>query len=72
MQLVRLTAFSVFVLMATLAGQVGAYGGPNITGDWSRADGGLRISVSPCGERICAVNTWTRDPASGDAVGLMQ
>lgn len=70
MQLVRLTAFSVFLLLTvSLTGQVGAYGGPNITGDWSRSDGALRISVSPCGERLCAVNTWTRDPSSGDAVG---
>ena len=70
MQAVRLTAFSVVLLsLAGSVGQVEAFGGPNITGDWSRADGALRISVSPCGERLCAVNTWTRDASSGDAVG---
>lgn len=52
-----------------VAGVAGAGGGPSITGDWSRNDGGSRINIGPCGERLCAVNTWVRDPAEGELVG---
>jgi len=44
-------------------------GDPTITGDWSRNDGGSRINIGPCGELLCAVNTWIRDPAEGELVG---
>ena len=52
-----------------VAGSAGAGGGPTITGDWSRNDGGSRINIGPCGEHLCAVNTWIRDPAEGELVG---
>ena len=52
-----------------VAGSAGAGGGPTITGDWSRNDGGSRINVGPCGELLCAVNTWVRDPTEGELVG---
>jgi uncharacterized protein (DUF2147 family) len=56
--------------LATLvASSVGAGGGPVITGDWSRNDGASRINIGPCGEHLCAVNTWVRDPADGELVG---
>ena len=59
-------AASVVMLMAmVMVGQVTAdTGGPSITGDWRRLDGGLRINIAPCGEQLCAVSTWTRDPES--------
>jgi uncharacterized protein (DUF2147 family) len=60
-------AASVAMLMADRVGADG--GGPSIIGDWGRSDGALHINISPCGEKLCAVNTWTRDPASGDRVG---
>lgn len=60
----------VLVGFATLvAGSAGAGGGPTITGDWSRNDGGTRINIGPCGEHLCAVNTWIRDPGEGELVG---
>ena len=52
-----------------VAGSAGAVGGPTITGDWSRNDGASRINIAPCGELLCAVNTWIRDPADGELVG---
>jgi uncharacterized protein (DUF2147 family) len=64
----RVTPF--LVGLATLvASSVGAGGGPVITGDWSRNDGASRINIGPCGEHLCAVNTWVRDPADGELVG---
>ncbi|CAN5893236.1 DUF2147 domain-containing protein [soil metagenome] len=64
---------SVYLLAATIAftaGSAAAVGGSaSITGEWSRTDGASRISVAPCGEQICAVNTWIRDTSNGEAVG---
>jgi uncharacterized protein (DUF2147 family) len=51
-----------------VAGRASA-GDPTITGDWSRNDGGSRITIGPCGALLCAVNTWIRDPAEGELVG---
>ncbi len=64
---------SLRVLAATItftAGSAVAAGGPEtIAGDWLRTDGGSRISVSPCGDQLCAINTWIKDPTKGEAVG---
>jgi uncharacterized protein (DUF2147 family) len=38
-------------------------------GDWTRQDGGTRISIKPCGTDLCAVNTWVRDPDGGEMPG---
>lgn len=66
-------AFSMVPLLAglVLAGHAGAHGGPAeaITGDWWRSDGALHINIAPCGDRLCAVNTWTRDSDGSHAVG---
>ena len=40
-----------------------------LSGEWSRSDGETRISIAPCGDKVCAVNTWVRDPAGDEKVG---
>lgn len=40
-----------------------------IVGNWARGDGNARVRIAPCGEALCAINTWIRDPASGEQVG---
>ena len=72
MQILRVLAATTVlattgVLMA--GADAGAISGASITGAWARTDGSLRIAVDACGERFCAVNTWTRDPGNGEAVG---
>jgi uncharacterized protein (DUF2147 family) len=59
----------VLVGSALLAAGSASAGDPTITGDWSRNDGATRINIAPCGDRLCAVNTWIRDPAEGELVG---
>jgi uncharacterized protein (DUF2147 family) len=59
-------ALATFLLVGARAG---AGDGPSITGDWSRTDGASRINIAPCGDHLCAVNTWIRDPAGGESVG---
>ena len=72
MQTLRVLAVTI-VLSAggvVLAGlDAGAVSGASITGAWMRTDGGSRIFVEPCGERLCAVNTWIKDPSKDEAVG---
>ncbi len=31
-------------------------------GVWSREDGAARVRVQPCGQALCAINVWIRDP----------
>lgn len=64
---IRVVAASAMILMANGVGADG--GGLSIAGDWGRSDGALRINIAPCGKKLCAVNTWTRDADSGDQVG---
>jgi uncharacterized protein (DUF2147 family) len=32
------------------------------SGVWNREDGAARVRVQPCGEALCAINVWIRDP----------
>ena len=66
MRLLAIALVGSTILAASIAG---AGGGPTITGNWSRTDGASRISIAPCGENLCAVNTWVRDAADGELVG---
>ena len=59
----------VLVGSALLVAGSASAGDPTITGNWSRNDGGSRITIGPCGSLLCAVNTWIRDPADGELVG---
>jgi uncharacterized protein (DUF2147 family) len=40
-----------------------------ILGDWARGDGNARVRIVPCGGALCAINTWIRDPSSGEHLG---
>lgn len=40
-----------------------------IVGNWARGDGNARVRIEPCGQALCAINTWIRDPASDEHVG---
>lgn len=38
-------------------------------GQWARGDGNARVSIAPCGEALCATNTFIKDTSEGEAVG---
>jgi len=38
-------------------------------GVWIRTSGETRIEIAPCGEDLCAVNQWVRDPDSAEKPG---
>ena len=62
--------FAAILLMSAAAGSEAVAGtDTRLTGHWSRTDGESRISITPCGERLCAVNTWVKDPSKGERIG---
>ena len=46
-----------------------AESGPSPEGDWSRGDGKARVHIAPCGDDLCAVNTWIRPGTKDEKVG---
>jgi uncharacterized protein (DUF2147 family) len=59
----------LIVLLSAIPILASAAGGPDISGNWTRSDGTVRMNVASCGNQICAINTWIKDPNSGEAVG---
>ena len=55
-----LIAISTGVIMF---GNVTAYA-QSPYGLWARGDGDARVRLAPCGSKICATNTWIRNPGS--------
>jgi uncharacterized protein (DUF2147 family) len=54
-----ISAFSVLAPLIALGVASPAEAG-DISGDWARGDGNARVRIAPCGENICAVNTWIK------------
>jgi uncharacterized protein (DUF2147 family) len=46
-----------------------ANAGWSANGEWARDDGLVRARLAPCGGKICAVNTWARDPQGEEKPG---
>lgn len=45
-------------LLALMAG--GPAFGDALDGHWSRGDGKAKVMIAPCGDKLCARNTWVR------------
>jgi uncharacterized protein (DUF2147 family) len=69
MRSLRSVGLVATMLLAWSPGQTLAGPDAGLTGSWSRIDGETRINITPCGERLCAVNTWVKDPSKGERVG---
>src|ERR1700722_11590037 len=39
------------------------------SGEWARDDGSVRARIVRCGGKICAVNTWAKDPKGLEKAG---
>lgn len=57
------------VVIALLARPLFASTGPDISGEWQRSDGTLRVHIAACGPQICAISTWIKDTSRGEQVG---
>ncbi len=63
----HLFAAAALAAALTFAAPAGASG---IFGVWMRDDGNARVRIAPCGNEICAINVWVRDPVrQNEAVG---
>ena len=41
----------------------------SLEGDWSRGDGKAKVRIAPCGDDVCATNTWIRPGVPDEKVG---
>lgn len=57
----------LFATAVTIAPPAQASNG--IVGKWARGDGAARVRIEPCGDALCAVNTWIKDESSGEHIG---
>ena len=56
-----------FALCPTLA--VFAAEAADIDGNWARGDGNAKVLISPCGDNICATNTWIKPGTPKEKTG---
>ncbi len=56
-----------FALLLLAAPAVAGPASPE--GDWTRGDGKARVVIEPCGNDLCAVNTWIRPDVTDEHVG---
>lgn len=40
-------------------------------GVWIRDDGNAKVSIAPCGQKLCATNLWISDTSKGEQAGDM-
>ena len=41
----------------------------DIDGNWARGDGKAKVMIAPCGENICATNTWIKPGTPKEKTG---
>ena len=39
-----------------------------ITGEWARGDDKAKVRIEPCGDNICAINTWIKEGVKDEKV----
>jgi len=61
----RLASVAVLGLLISSAADAGW----TAKGEWARDDGEIRVRLTPCGGKICAVNTWAKDPQGEEKAG---
>jgi len=41
----------------------------DLGGEWARGDGKARVKIEPCGDNICAINTWIKPGTPKEKTG---
>ena len=44
-------------------------GAADIDGNWARGDGNAKVLIAPCGDNICATNTWIKPGTPEEKTG---
>lgn len=58
-----------FALLALLVLPLTAHAQSSPEGNWTRGDGKARVVITPCGDDLCAINTWIRPDVKDEHVG---
>ena len=59
----------ICLALLTLAPGLGRAADPNPVGNWLRANRTVRIAVTQCGDKFCAINTWVKRPEGREKKG---
>jgi uncharacterized protein (DUF2147 family) len=61
---------TMFILFAALSLLLPAAAmSADLDGQWARSDGNARVKIEPCGQNICAVNTWIKPGTPKEKAG---
>ncbi len=61
---------TMFILFAALSLSLPAAAmSADLDGQWARGDGNARVKIEPCGQNICAVNTWIKPGTPKEKAG---
>ena len=61
-------AIAAVAILGLVAGPLHA-AEASLQGDWSRGDGKAKVRIEPCGDDICAINTWIKPGVKDEKVG---
>lgn len=65
MKIIRLAIVSALSPMLVGASATAA----EIDGNWARGDGKAKVLIAPCGDKICATNTWIKPGTPKEKTG---
>lgn len=65
----RAASLALTGMLLGVSASSAAYAGAATNGVWARDDGQVRVRLTRCGGKICAVNTWTKDPQGEEKAG---
>ena len=60
---------TLIAVVAGLALATVAHAEPSPEGNWSRGDGKAKVKIAPCGDDLCAVNTWIKAGTKNEKTG---
>ncbi|WKL21548.1 DUF2147 domain-containing protein [Agrobacterium tumefaciens] len=59
------------IIASSLCPMLAAFGAgaADIDGNWARGDGNAKVLIAPCGDNICATNTWIKPGTPKEKTG---
>ncbi|XHE11960.1 DUF2147 domain-containing protein [Agrobacterium deltaense] len=59
------------IIASSLCSMLAAFGAgaADIDGNWARGDGNAKVLIAPCGDNICATNTWIKPGTPKEKAG---
>ena len=59
------------IIASSLCSMLAAFGAgaADIDGNWARGDGNAKVLIAPCGDNICATNTWIKPGTPKEKTG---